>query len=169
VVSVAALGAVVSGLQAAGVLVVAAGVLLVRGVRRGRGTVLALTIACCIASYTVVDKEGLEHASPLAYLELVTLIPGLAYAAGFVATRGRAPLRAALGTRAVIAGLASFAAYGLVLTALTLAPAAPVAAVRESSVLVATALAAWFLNEHVTRRRLAGAALVVGGIALLSL
>ena len=57
----------------------------------------------------------------------------------------------------------------LVLAALTLAPAAPVAAVRESSVLFAVALAAPILGERVTRMRLAGAALVVAGIVVLAL
>jgi drug/metabolite transporter (DMT)-like permease len=63
----------------------------------------------------------------------------------------------------------SFVAYALVLAALERAPAAPVAAVRETSVVIATGLAAPFLQERVTRWRLAGAALVAGGIALLTL
>ena len=50
---------------------------------------------------------------------------------------------------------AMFGAYGLVLAALRLAPAAPVAAVRETSVVMATALAAIFLHEHVSRARAA--------------
>ena len=68
-----------------------------------------------------------------------------------------------------VAGLATFAAYGLVLAALQLASAASVAAVRETSVLVAAALAAVVLKERVTRWRFLGAALVAGGVALLSL
>jgi drug/metabolite transporter (DMT)-like permease len=44
-----------------------------------------------------------------------------------------------------------------------------VAAVRESSVVVATALAALVLHERVTRARLAGAALVAGGVAAIAL
>jgi drug/metabolite transporter (DMT)-like permease len=67
----------------------------------------------------------------------------------------------------VLAGCGGFVAYALVLAALTLAPAAPVAAVRETSVIFAVALAAPMLGERVTRTRLAGAALVVAGVVLL--
>ena len=63
----------------------------------------------------------------------------------------------------------TFAAYACVLAALQLAPAASVAAVRESSVLFATALAAIFLHERVTLWRAGGALLVVTGVVLLSL
>jgi drug/metabolite transporter (DMT)-like permease len=155
--------------QVLGVVLVAAGILCVRGVRRGRGVGFGILIAACIASYTVVDKHGVAHASPLAYLELVTASIGVAYLAGFTAVRGPAALRAAWGWRPVVAGLASFLAYGLVLWALQLAPAASVAAVRETGVLFATGFAGWVLKERVTRWRVAGAMLVVAGTALLSL
>jgi len=167
--AVAFTAASTSGQQIAGVLLVAVGILLVRGVRRGHGVVFGIAIACCIASYTVVDKHGVAHASPLAYLELVTLFMGTAYAAGFAVVRGPAAVRAAFGWRPVVAGVAAFGAYSLALAALKLASAASVAAVRETGVLFATALAAVFLKERVTPWRFAGAALVAGGIALLSL
>jgi drug/metabolite transporter (DMT)-like permease len=158
-----------SGKQIAGVLLVGAGILLVRGVRRGRGAALAALIACTIASYTVVDKHGVMHASPVAYLELMSIFTGLAYTAFIVASRGVHTLRAEVGWRPVIAGVGTFAAYACVLAALQLASAASVAAVRESGVLVATALGAVFLRERVTVWRAGGAALVVAGVALLSL
>jgi drug/metabolite transporter (DMT)-like permease len=155
--------------QVAGVLLVGAGILLVRGVRRGRGAALAILIACVIAAYTVVDKHGVAHASPVAYLELMSIFTGLAYGGYVVVTRGGAALRSELGWRSVGAGVGTFAAYACVLAALQLASAASVAAVRESGVLVATALAARFLRERVTPWRAAGAGLVVAGVALLSL
>jgi drug/metabolite transporter (DMT)-like permease len=166
---VAFTAATTSAHQVLGVLLVAGGVLLVRGLRRGRGAAWGLAIACCIAAYTVVDKHGVAHASPLPYLELITAFTGTAYALGFTAIRGAGALRAALGWRSAVAGLATFAAYGLVLAALQLASAASVAAVRETSVLVAAGLAAVVLKERVTPWRLTGAALVAGGVALLSL
>jgi drug/metabolite transporter (DMT)-like permease len=160
-------GASTSLPQVLGVLVVASGILLVRGFSRGHGLWFGIAIALLIATYTVVDKHGIAHASPLAYVEVITLLPGVVYAALLVARRGPDTLRGAFGVRAVFAGVASFAAYGLVLAALKLAPAASVAAVRESSVVIATALAAVFLKERVTAWRLAGAFLVVGGVILL--
>jgi drug/metabolite transporter (DMT)-like permease len=56
-----------------------------------------------------------------------------------------------------------------VLAALERAPAASVAAARETSVIVATALAGPFLKERVGRVRMAGAVAVAAGIGLLSL
>jgi drug/metabolite transporter (DMT)-like permease len=167
--AVAFTGADTTSKQVGGVLLVACGILLVRGLRRGRGALLAVGIACAIASYTVVDKHGVAHASPVAYLELMTIFTGLGYAGFIVGTRGAGALRAELGLRSVLAGVGTFAAYACVLAALQLASAASVAAVRESGVVVATALAAIFLRERVTLWRAAGAALVVAGVALLSL
>jgi drug/metabolite transporter (DMT)-like permease len=154
--------------QVLGVLLVTGGVLFVRGFRRGRGVGFGLVIACCIAAYTVVDKHGVAHASPVAYLELMSIFTGLAYAAVFVSVRGVGALRAEVGWKSVGAGIGTFAAYACVLAALQLASAASVAAVRESGVLVATALAAIVLHERVTPWRAGGAALVVAGVVLLS-
>jgi drug/metabolite transporter (DMT)-like permease len=162
-----ALGRLPQATEAAGVAIVGAGVLLVRGraAPDSRGLALGLAIAALIAGYTVIDNSGIEHASPIAYLEL-ELIP-VALAGLLAVPRDR--LRAALGPGPVAAGIAGFAAYALVLAALERAPAAPVAAVRETSVVIAVALAAVFLRERVTAARVTGAAAVAGGVALLSL
>jgi drug/metabolite transporter (DMT)-like permease len=162
-----ALGRLPHATEAAGVAIVAAGVLLVRGraAPDSRGLALGLAIAALIAGYTVIDNSGIEHASPIAYLELELIPVALA---GLVAVP-RDRLRAALGPGPVAAGIAGFAAYAFVLAALERAPAAPVAAVRETSVVIAVALAAVFLRERVTAARVAGAAAVAGGVALLSL
>jgi drug/metabolite transporter (DMT)-like permease len=167
--AVAVTGAGTTPKQVAGVVLVAAGILLVRGVRRGRGVPVAVAIACLIAAYTVIDKHGVVHASPVAYLEVMTMLAGFAYTAVVVARRGTSVLRAEVNWRSAVAGVGTFAAYGAVLGALQLASAASVAAVRESGVLVATALAAIFLKERVTAWRAGGAVLVVGGIVLLAL
>jgi drug/metabolite transporter (DMT)-like permease len=168
----AVVGAAIGAWQAIGVVVVGGGVLLVRGSRGNadsRGFALALTIAATIAAYTLVDNEGIEHASAIAYLELV-LLPVAAGALAIEALTGRlATVRSLVGPRTVVAGLASFGAYALALAALELAPAASVAAVRETSVLFAVAFAAVFLRERVTLARACGAALVVAGVALVAL
>jgi drug/metabolite transporter (DMT)-like permease len=168
-VSVALLGASTSGAQAAGVLLVGLGVVLVRGLRGAadtRGVVFAVAIAACVAAYTLLDKEGIVHADALTYLELVSVGPALAYSAAIVRTKGAGALRSELGLRTLIASLALFGAYALVLLALDLAPAAPVSAVRESSVLFAMLLALVVLHERVTPARFAGAALIVAGVVL---
>lgn len=160
-----------SPLEAGGVLLVCLGVLLVRGLRApaSRGALLGLAIAATIAAYTVIDKRGIEHASVLAYQFLILAPGAVVYSLGVVRIRGVAALRAALTPRAVVAAAAAFLAYLLVLLALRLADAAPVAAVRESGVVIAVALAAIFLGERVGRARATGAAVVVAGVILLSL
>jgi drug/metabolite transporter (DMT)-like permease len=164
-------GAALGVWQALGVLAVAAGVLLVRGIAGpvdSRGLLLGLAIAGTIAGYTLADDRGIEHASAIPYLELV-LLPVAIAAIGWHAAAGSLPsLRVALGFDAIAAGVASFAAYALVLAALALAEAPPVAAVRETSILFAVALAAVLLHERVGPLRAAGAALVVAGVALVS-
>jgi drug/metabolite transporter (DMT)-like permease len=169
-VSLVALGADLSATAAAGVLAIAAGVLLVRGVGREAargGLVLALAVAACIAGYTLVDDEGVRHAAALSYFQAVLLITAPLYAAGVALGRGPDALRAAATPRAAAAGVAMFGAYALALAALELAEAAPVAALRETSVVMATAAAALAARERVPPRRLAGAVIVVAGIALL--
>ncbi len=151
--------------EVCGVLAVAAGVLLVRGVRGGVGGLGAgALIAAVIAGYTVVDRYGIRHANAAPYLLLVMLGPALAYPLGV----GRRRVTEAFGPATVVVGAASAGAYLLVLLALRLASAPAVAAVRETSVVIATALAAIVLHERVGAMRLAGAALVVAGVALLA-
>jgi drug/metabolite transporter (DMT)-like permease len=62
-----------------------------------------------------------------------------------------------------------FGAYALTLGALRLAAAAPVAAVRETSIVIATLLGALALHEAVGRARLAGAVAIVVGVGAIAL
>jgi len=173
VVGVVALGTGASAAQAAGVCLVGLGILLVRGVGRERdavGGILALAIASSIAAYTLVDKSGIRYAQPIVYLELAMLPTALgALLLVSLLPSGRGRLRRAVRAVPAVAGVVSFLAYVLVLSALQRAPAASVAAVRETSVLIVAALAAHTLGERVGPARLGGAALVVVGVALIVL
>jgi drug/metabolite transporter (DMT)-like permease len=168
-VAVLALGASTSWRQGAGVCAVGGGILLVRGRRPDRAsTAYGLAIAATIAGYTLIDNTGVTRADPLAYLELVMTPPALV-SIGFVALRrGGAALRAAARWETLLIAPLTLASYALVLYALRLAPAAPVAAVRDSSVVFAVVLAAALLHERVTGWRTAGAAAVVAGVVLLA-
>ena len=164
------LGREVSPESAVGVCLVAVGVVLVRGVRRGaEGLLVALAIGCAIACYTLVDKEGLRHAASIPYLELLMAPVALVAVPVVAVRRGTPALRAQLTASTVFVAVASFGAYALVLAALRLAPAPEVAAVRETSVVIAALLAGTFLRERVGIERLAGAAAVAGGVALIAL
>ncbi len=169
-----ALGEDATAVQAAGVVAVSAGVFLVG--RRGAGAPAArrdllfgAAIAVTIAGYTLVDAEGVDRAQAPAYLFLLLGPSAVVYAAA-LALGGRAEqLRGELRPRAFLTGALIVGAYGSVLAALRLADAAPVAAVRESSVVIAAVLAAVFLHERVDARRGAGAVVVVAGVAAIAL
>jgi drug/metabolite transporter (DMT)-like permease len=154
-----------SAAEIAGVFVVAAGVLLVRGARGGRGAALGLAIATVIGGYTLIDRYGIRHAGAFSYALLVMLGAAVLYPP-FVGVRR---VHAAVSPTTVAVGVLSAAAYVLVLLALRRASAPSVSAVRETSVVIAAVLAAIFLHERVGSARLAGAVLVAGGIALLAL
>lgn len=166
--SVAFLGFGTSTGEVAGIACVGAGIVLVRrgaGSAQWTGVALAVLVACFIATYTLVDRYGVRHANPLSYVELILIGPAVAYPLLAGPARARASLRGST----VLAGAAMLGAYGLTLAALRLASAASVAAVRESSVVIAVVFAAPVLKEPVGPRRLAGAALVVTGIALIAI
>jgi drug/metabolite transporter (DMT)-like permease len=168
--SAVVLGRSLSAAEVGGVCLVAAGVVLVRGARRGaEGIAVGLAIGCAIAAYTLVDKNGIRHAAAIPYLELVLLPLAPATLAAVAVRRGRAALRAEVRPATVLAAAASFGAYVLVLLALRLAAAPAVAAVRETSVVIAAGLAAVVLGERVSGIRLAGATAVAGGVAVLAL
>lgn len=171
VVGLVALGTGASAAQAAGVCLVGLGIVLVRGLGRERdaaGGLLALAIASSIAAYTLVDKHGIEYATPIVYLELGMAPTALgALLLVWILPSGGERLRGALSPTPALAGVISFVAYALVLAALARAPAASVAAVRETSVVFVALLATATLGERVGPARLAGAALVALGIALI--
>ena len=163
----------VAGGAVVGVLAVAFGVLLIGlGALPGqmaresalplRDVWFGLAIGAVIASYTLVDSEGVERADPIAYLALVVLPCAIVYP--FVAKT-----RPDVGVRTALTAAATFGAFLMVLAAFRLAPAAPVAAVRESSVVIAALLAAVVLHERVDRWRLAGAVAVAAGVAAIAL
>jgi drug/metabolite transporter (DMT)-like permease len=153
------------------VVLVVAGILLVRGFRGAdpRGVGFGIAIASCIAVYTLVDKEGVRHAEPISYLELSMLGPAVVYAGAVIRIKGVRAVQRAVGWESILAGVCTFGAYALVLAALQRASAASVAAVRETSVVIAALLAWVVLKEQVSASRFAGAVLVVCGVALLAI
>jgi drug/metabolite transporter (DMT)-like permease len=160
-----------SPLQVAGVLLVALGSLLVRGLGapgRWRDAGLGVVLGACIASYTLVDQRGLRFADPIAYLEAVLVLPAVVYCGLMVRARSPGVVWRAVRPTALLAGALMFGAYVLVLAALQLAPAAAVAATRETSVVIAVVLAERLLGERVGRTRRLGAVVVAAGVAALA-
>jgi len=132
----------------------------------------ALANAVIIAAYTLVDGTGARvSGNPFAYVAWLIFLEGIPFLVWIVRRRGR-PAFAYLRASArigLIGGACSLAAYGIVLWAMTRAPIAAVAALRETSVLFAALMGSLWLKEGFGWRRIAGAASVVAGIAALKL
>lgn len=132
----------------------------------------ALTNAAIIAVYTLVDGAGARASgSALGYVLWLTFFEGIAFLAWIRWQRGDASVRyiRAQWRRGLLGGFCSVAAYGIVLWAMTRAPVAAVAALRETSVLFAAIIGTVLLKEGFGLARLAGAASVVAGVAALKL
>jgi uncharacterized membrane protein len=154
--------------ELAGVVMIGVGATMVRSSSldfHGRALLLAVTLAATIASYTMVDRVGIQHAGALTYFVLTLAGPCLIYPP----LVGFRSIRRAVDGAIGVAALANLGSFTLGLLALRHANAASVLAVRSSSVVIATLLAGRVLSEHVSRGRLAGSALVFAGIALLAL
>lgn len=138
----------------------------------GRATAFALANALVIALYTLVDGVGARRSGhAVAYtlwMLLLTAIPYLALVAGrrgralWSETRRRWPV-------ALAGGACAAGSYALALWAMTQAPVAVVAALRETSILFGALIAALVLKERFGPARQLAAGAIVAGIVILRL
>jgi phosphonate utilization associated putative membrane protein len=151
-----------------------------QALHHGKALAFAFANAAIIASYTFVDGLGVRQAGPavtevLSYVMWLFVLDGFPYPLLLWWRRGpqgrqmlvdyarsRWPL-AALG------GAASIGSYAIALWAMTRAPVASVAALRETSVLFATVLGTVMLKEAFGLQRALGAVVIVGGVMALRL
>ncbi|WP_019057490.1 DMT family transporter [Streptomyces prunicolor] len=130
----------------------------------------ALATGVSIAAYTVVDGLGVRASgSSLGYIAWLMAIEGLAIPV-YALHRWRGQFIAKLRPFAAVGFLGaalSVTAYGLVLWAQTRAELAPIAALRESSIIVGAAIGALFFKERFGAPRIAAAGLLVVGIGLM--
>jgi len=141
--------------------------------RRSRAaTAWALANAVIIAAYTLVDAAGVRAAGGAErYVCWVFFVMGLPYVL-LVWARRRAELaRHAVRhwRRGLLGGVFVVGSYGIALWAMTRAPVAVIAALRETSVIFGALIGAWLLKEGHLRPRLAGAAAVLAGVIALKL
>jgi drug/metabolite transporter (DMT)-like permease len=168
------LGEVLSPLAWGGVLGISGGVVLL-GLNRSalaapKAVGFALGNAIIIALYTAIDGLGVRASgNALQYVAILFALDGWPFALLMLATRGGA-LQKYARHRWPVATLgagASLGSYGMVLWAMTLAPVAAIAALRETSVLIAVLLGALFLKETFTLQRTVGACVLVAGVMAL--
>lgn len=142
----------------------------------GRAQLPAITAALLtgvtIATYTTVDGLGVRQAQTAAgYAGWLFFLQGLALPLTALVVRGRrlwAQTRPHL-TAGLIGGVLSLAAYALVLWAQTRGALAPIAALRETSIIIGAAIGALMFHERFGRWRIVAAVLVTAGVVLISL
>ena len=139
---------------------------------QGNALAFALGNAAVIATYTLIDAHGVRlSGAPIGYAlwfflgnSIVQLSLGVGgHGHQLLAYLRRHWIQAALG------GVFTIGAYGTALWAMTQAPVALVATLRETSVVFAALIGALFLGERLTRRRMVATALVFAGLVLLRL
>jgi drug/metabolite transporter (DMT)-like permease len=161
----------------AGILLICGGVLSLGLVgfhwRESRAsTGWALANAVIIAVYTLVDAAGARASgSPEGYVVWLFVLDALPFPLMILAQRRAALVQYATQhwLRGLVGGALSGIAYGIALWAMTRAPVAAVAALRETSVIFAALIGAWLLKEGHVVRRLASAMVVVAGVVALKL
>jgi drug/metabolite transporter (DMT)-like permease len=163
-----------SPLMFAGVVTISAGVLTLAADFRGgngRAVGVALLNAVVIATYTYVDGFGARMAgNPISYTLWICILPPIPLFAFAFFRRGIPPvLRHVRNTwqRGMFGGTGSVLSYGLALYAMTRAPIAAVAALRETSILFALLISIFILKEKASPwRYVAGAMIAAGALTM---
>ncbi len=140
--------------------------------RISRATVLALINAVVIAGYTLIDGAGARRSgAAVTYTAWIFLFTALPMVTWTVTRRPRVLLGALRSGWwiGIVGGLGNVGAYGLVLWAMTKAPVAAVAALRETSILFATVTAVFILKEKADKYRIGAAVVIAAGAMVLRL
>ena len=168
------LGEHLSVAQLAGVALLLLGILAVTiSQSGGRATLPALLTGVAIAAYTSVDRLGVRLTTPWIYgwllftLMAIELNVALAIASRLGWKVG--PVDALSWRESATIGSFMWAGYFLVLWALSLAPLAVVAPVRETSIVAVAAWGVWRMHERRSAAlKLSGAVATLLGVALLA-
>ncbi|HEX7250688.1 MAG TPA: EamA family transporter [Burkholderiales bacterium] len=156
-----------------GIALVCAGIIaFASGKADPRATGFALGNALVIGAYTMIDAKGARlSGSPVAYAMWFFVANGILIYAWHGLRRGaEVPRYLARNWMRLIGGATLTAgSYGVALWAMTRAPVALVAALRETAVLFGAFFSVLFLGEKVTRRRLAATGAVLLGLVALKI
>ena len=167
----------ISGLALTGIVALGSGVALMSLLGRRRGAAFdgvavafALLTAVIICAYTIVDGMGARAAGdPHAYSAALFVLDGLPLPLLVLWRRGVAGFAPAKKHLApgLAGGAMALGSYWIAIWAMTVAPIALVAALRESSVLWAAVIAVVFLKEPILPPRAIAAAMILCGLVLI--
>ena len=139
---------------------------------RSAGMLYAVLTGLTIAAYSIVDKEGVGHIQPILYMYFLALGTAVTLAPYIVFRKGAAAIKGEWRSNTVpiiVAGLLTFAAYGLVLTAFSLSRVSYVAPAREVGIVIGVLMGVYLLKEPFGGGRLLGSSFIVGGLVLIAL
>ena len=164
----------VTGKEYFAIAVLAAGILLMaRGVFASgedrRLLPFALGSACATATYTLIDGMGARGSgSPAAYVAWVFVADGTIFTLGMLALRGVdvIPRNLRAWRMGAFASAASYGAYAVSIWAMTIAPIAVVAALRETSILFAVLIGWLIFGERMTGEKALASIIIVAGVML---
>ena len=159
----------ISYLSAFGILLVVAGLLVLATSGSWHVVGAALAVASSIAVYSIVDGHGTRQSNAIGYALALNVCAAAITSLWIASTRHTEMIPAIKSNwkRFGLAGIASTTAYTLIMIAYQDAPVGYVAALRESSVVIA-AFAGWkMLDEGDHRRRITSAAIVLVGLVVL--
>ena len=183
--AVIALGEKVSPTAAIGIALIVVGIFLVSWWGRFRqilakptflirdgGVRYAVLTGITITIYTLIDKQGVEHAQPFLYMYLLTVGAAVGIAPYILLKYKPAEVRREWreGARSILlSSLLMFVAYGMVLTAYSLTQVSYVSPAREVGIVIGVLMGAFFLKERFGSGRLVGSSFIVVGLALIAL
>jgi drug/metabolite transporter (DMT)-like permease len=166
------------GTQWLAVLLICGGILAMSASARASGagarrtTACALVTAAVIACYTLIDGAGVRRSgAPAAFTIWIFLLSGAGLLGWAMAKHARALAGFARANLLLLpfGGAATLGSYAIALWAMTLAPVAAIAALRETSILFATAIAGLVLRERISPARMSAVALVACGAVAMRL
>lgn len=172
--SLIALSDPIATMDYVGIIVLGCGIaLMARGVfahsESRRLLLFAFGSACATAGYTIVDGLGARvSGDPVGYTAWLLIMAAMFYVPSIVVIKGLSVLRAPLRDWAKIgiAGIISYCAYAIAVSAMTQAPIALVAALRETSILFAVLIGWLVFGERMDRGKAIAAILIVAGVVL---
>jgi drug/metabolite transporter (DMT)-like permease len=136
------------------------------------GTRYAVFTGLTIVSYAIVDKSAVAYVQPFLYMYLMTLGSAIVLTPYMLWGRGLAAVRRTWHLNRgciILAGLLTFAAYGLVLTAMSLSRVSYVAPAREVGIVIGVLMGIFLLKEPFGRGRLLGSTFIILGLVLIAL
>jgi len=130
----------------------------------------ALITACLIASYTLVDGVGTRQANnPLNYIAWMIFLQTFPIFSFMLYQKGKTGAVKLLDTpwRIIGGGFMAFSGYAIVLWAMTKAPIALVATLRETSIIIAALIGMFWMKEQGGWRRIVAAIIIFVSVVYL--